>query len=166
MALVAGLPGNLGSQAQTQLLPLVGAALSQGWTTARLRDHLVARVDIRRVYSPAAVYARHLRDLPAPPRSAAPDDNRAALVDPCPQHPHREAADCRPCASAAPEPVEPMENAQAVARARLGSLLGPAPTRPRRTGPPTWAERDAARETEETHKRQLADQLLSGNWSA
>ncbi|MEU1826679.1 hypothetical protein ABZ502_30140 [Streptomyces abikoensis] len=92
---LTSLPGRLGVKTVRQLVPLVLSALTDGWTLGELRSYLIARCDVSRVYRPGGIYRSILEDLPAP--------QRAAVTNPCPHHPSREANDCLPCRSAAAE---------------------------------------------------------------
>jgi hypothetical protein len=92
--MLAGLPGQVSKAAAQRLVPLVLAALGEGWTLVALRAHLARLCDPERVRYAPAVYEKHLRELPAPPASTG---LRGAAADMCEQHPVFPAGDCTPC---------------------------------------------------------------------
>jgi hypothetical protein len=77
--LAASLPGVEGADTRT-LVPHIAAALSRGWQTARLHNHLVQRCDLSKVKSPVAVYAKQLVPTPEPPR----EQSARKVPPPCP----------------------------------------------------------------------------------
>ncbi|MFV9633941.1 helix-turn-helix domain-containing protein [Mycobacterium neumannii] len=62
-------PWRLSRGEAARISPAISRALASGWTTHSLTTHLSQRPD--GVRNPAAVLARRLADLPAPPRTAA-----------------------------------------------------------------------------------------------
>jgi hypothetical protein len=73
VAFMEGLPGRMGPADVASLIGPVAEALAAGWSMPALREWLVARVDVKRVRSPAAVYRTHLTtNLPAAPPSLRP----------------------------------------------------------------------------------------------
>jgi hypothetical protein len=83
VGMLVSLPGEVAERAAVRLVPLVAAALADGWTLEGLRAHLAGKCDPTRVRYAPAIYEKHLDELPPPPGSAA--------------RPSETAADCAMC---------------------------------------------------------------------
>lgn len=87
--MIRSLPGKLSEAEARDLEPLVLDALAEGWTLPALHKHLSRRCDPDRVFSPAAVYRKHLKVLPEPstagasgiPRKDCPDCNGSGILE-------------------------------------------------------------------------------------
>lgn len=96
--MLVGLPGTVAESAALRLVPLVVAAVAAGWTLDGLRAHLAGLCDPERVRYAPAVYEKHLRELPAPPRSSGAGSGRAAAgPGMCGRHQAFREGDCPPC---------------------------------------------------------------------
>ncbi|MEV7722781.1 hypothetical protein [Streptomyces sp. NPDC088184] len=84
LEMLLGLPGrdrmNRGEVAE-MLLPLAVDALTVGWTTQQMRNHLARSCDPDRVFNPVAIYRMHLKKLP--PAPAGSGGHPAAAAPEC-----------------------------------------------------------------------------------
>ena len=77
-AFVAALPGRIGRASVLDLVPSILDAVAEGWTLPALGAFLSSRCDPSRALDPAAIYRKHLKDLPAPPAARSGAAARAS----------------------------------------------------------------------------------------